>query len=373
MNIKQLSTQPAMVALTTAIACFSPIVYPANLSLAEAKHRLKELDIQIDQTEQALQKAHDQRTSILSALDKAERRVKQDDVKLESIQVKLLSKQRKAKELQLETDKLADTLKKQQNHLSAQVQARYKLGQQHPIQWLISHHDTNDMEQLLTFYHYLVTACQRSIRAINETNAELTTVQRALQYEIATIKKTQRQLYQHQLSSEKNKQHRETLLTQLETLIHHEENKLTVYQQDKKNLTALLLKLVKKSTIQTRHSFSQMRNKLPSPVNTKTFHEMNQGLIFLAKEGSSVNAIYPGEVVFSDWLRGYGLLLIVDHGWGFMTLYAYNQSLHKRKGDTVQQGEQIAEVGHTGTLHQNGLYFEIRHHGKAISPMGWLS
>lgn len=100
---------------------------------------------------------------------------------------------------------------------------------------------------------------------------------------------------------------------------------------------------------------------------------MNQGLIFFANEGMPVNAVSTGKVVFSDWLKGYGLLLIIDHGQGFMTLYAHNQSLFKQKGDNVQRGEQIATVGHSGGIKQNGLYFEIRQRGKAVPPLKWLT
>ena len=99
---------------------------------------------------------------------------------------------------------------------------------------------------------------------------------------------------------------------------------------------------------------------------------MNQGVTFFADEGTVVNSVYPGKVVFSDWLKGYGLLLIIDHGQGFMTLYAHNQSLFKRTGQMVKQSEPIASVGHTGGIRQNGLYFEIRVKGKAVPPMTWL-
>jgi murein hydrolase activator len=100
---------------------------------------------------------------------------------------------------------------------------------------------------------------------------------------------------------------------------------------------------------------------------------MNQGITFFAAEGTPVYAVYSGKIVFSDWLNGYGLLLIIDHGQGFMTLYAHNQSLFKRKGSTVGTGEQIAAVGHSGGIKQNGLYFEVRKHGKTVSPREWLS
>jgi septal ring factor EnvC (AmiA/AmiB activator) len=118
-----------------------------------------------------------------------------------------------------------------------------------------------------------------------------------------------------------------------------------------------------------------MRRKLPRPVqnNSNSFEKMNQGLMFFANEGEPVSSVYPGKVVFSDWLRGYGLLLIIDHGNGFMTLYAHNQSLYKHKGDTVHQGESIASVGHSGGILKNGLYFEVRQRGKAVPPLEWLS
>ena len=100
---------------------------------------------------------------------------------------------------------------------------------------------------------------------------------------------------------------------------------------------------------------------------------MNQGVTFFAKEGAPVLAVHSGKVVFSDWLNGYGLLLILDHGDGFMTLYANNEALFKQKGDSVTQGDQIATVGHSGGIKQNGLYFEVRQRGKAISPLAWMS
>lgn len=105
----------------------------------------------------------------------------------------------------------------------------------------------------------------------------------------------------------------------------------------------------------------------------RSFRKMHQGVTFFAEEGAVVTAVYPGKIVFSDWLKGYGLLLIIDHGQGFMTLYAHNQSLFKRKGQYVNQNEQIASVGHSGGIKQNGLYFEIRLKGKAVPPLNWLS
>ena len=96
-----------------------------------------------------------------------------------------------------------------------------------------------------------------------------------------------------------------------------------------------------------------------------------EGILISAKAGTSVEAIHHGRVVFSDYLRGHGLLVIVDHGDGYMSLYAHNQSLLKETGDWVSSGETISRVGNTGGQAQAGLYFEIRHQGKPTDPIKW--
>ena len=88
--------------------------------------------------------------------------------------------------------------------------------------------------------------------------------------------------------------------------------------------------------------------------------------------GSKVNAVYPGKVIFADWLRGYGLMLAIDHGKGDMTFYGYNQTLLKKVGDSVQANEAIALVGDSGGQSQSGLYFEIRRKGTPTNPRTWL-
>jgi septal ring factor EnvC (AmiA/AmiB activator) len=85
-----------------------------------------------------------------------------------------------------------------------------------------------------------------------------------------------------------------------------------------------------------------------------------------------VKAVAGGRVVFADWLRGFGNLMIIDHGSAYMTLYANNEALYKRVGDPVRSGETIATVGNSGGNPDSGLYFELRHEGKALDPLGWV-
>jgi septal ring factor EnvC (AmiA/AmiB activator) len=98
-----------------------------------------------------------------------------------------------------------------------------------------------------------------------------------------------------------------------------------------------------------------------------------QGAQIEAAEGTEVRAIHHGRVVFADWFRGQGLLIIIDHGDGYMSLYSHNKSLLRETGDWVTVGEPIATIGNSGGLSEYGLYFEIRHRGKASNPARWCA
>ena len=97
-----------------------------------------------------------------------------------------------------------------------------------------------------------------------------------------------------------------------------------------------------------------------------------QGLDILAPVGTPVHAVSPGQIVFSDWLRGFGLLVIIDHGNDYMSLYGNTEALYKTQGDLVEGGELIAEAGNSGGRQQPGIYFEIRHRGQPIDPEPWI-
>ncbi|MDR0634499.1 MAG: peptidoglycan DD-metalloendopeptidase family protein [Azoarcus sp.] len=129
-------------------------------------------------------------------------------------------------------------------------------------------------------------------------------------------------------------------------------------------------------------SFAQLRGRLNFPVTGELIGRFGspragqgttwRGVFIRAANGAEVRAVSDGEVVFSDWLRGYGNLLIVDHGGGYLSIYGNNDALYKEVGDTVRGGEGVASVGASGVEGDSGLYFEIRHRGQAVDPMQWV-
>ncbi|ERB63492.1 hypothetical protein N779_20545 [Vibrio coralliilyticus OCN008] len=127
---------------------------------------------------------------------------------------------------------------------------------------------------------------------------------------------------------------------------------------------------------------AKRKGRLPWPLKGKILHNYGsrqtgqinwKGMVIDANYGQSVKAVYSGTVVFSDYLRGYGLVILLDHGKGDMTLYGFNQSLLKKEGDKVSAGETIALAGDTGGQPQASLYFEIRRNSKTQNPKGWLT
>lgn len=363
---------------TLLIACLilqAPSMHAESSAMAQTKTKLKQLDLKISHLKQILNNAHDKTALLSHELANTEKKISMAVQDLHNIQQNLGDKQNKIKGLEQQASLLREQLHTQQALLAKHVRARYTMGEFQPLKWLLNQDNPDTTSRLLTFYQYIVQSRQHIIGHVQETQHHLALNQTKLQQEIIEQKRLQQDLSQHQQKLLQDKLYSTAIIQTLNKDILNQQQELVESQQNKDNLARLLKSLTQQSIIQNQRPFLYSRTKLPRPINARgnSLQKVNQGLVFYAREGTPVAAVYPGKVVFSDWLKGYGLLLIIDHGQGFMTLYAHNQSLFKRKGDVVTQGEQIATVGHSGGIKQNGLYFEIRRSGKAIPPLAWLS
>lgn len=342
--------------------------------MTQTKNKLKQLESQMTQLQHHLNHAHDQQSVLKNELMRTEQQIQTSAKKLTQAQQSVANKQQQITQLQQKIAALNLQLQTQQQLLARHIIARYKMGENQPLKWLFNQDASFTLDRLITFYQYVVHSRQQVMTDVKKTQASLDFNQKKLNQDLLEQKRLQQELLVHQQTLDQDKRRRISLMQSITHDIENKQQTLKAYQVNKANLSRLLTTLTQQSVIQTRRPFAQMRRKLPKPIKDYTQHlqKMNQGLIFFASEGTSVTSIFPGKIVFSDWLNGYGLLLIVDHGWGFMTLYANNNALIRHQGDIVNQGDKIATVGHTGTLKQNGLYFEIRHQGKAINPLEWI-
>ncbi|KTC98248.1 murein hydrolase activator EnvC family protein [Legionella erythra] len=346
-----------------------------NARVTQTKSRLKQLDNQINKLKQTLATAHDKRGTLTRELEGTEKQIGENVRHLRSIQNNMASKQQRINALQAHVNELNKQLAAQQQLLAQHIRTRYKMGEYQPLKWLLNQDDPYTVSRLLTFYQYLVHSRQTIIDEIATTRKNLTINQDNLKTELAEQERLQHKLHAHQQQLEQNKRYHTAVIHTINQDIQSKQHTLSEYQRNKDNLSRLLKTLATESIARPKQPFTVMRHKLPRPVQVarNAVQRLNQGVTFFAGEGTPVHAVYPGKVVFSDWLNGYGLLMIIDHGQGFMTLYAHNQSLFKHKGTYVMQGETIAAVGHSGGLKQNGLYFEVRQRGKAVPPLDWLS
>lgn len=344
-------------------------------ALNQAKNKLKQLDTEISKLRKTLSSAHDKRGLLNQELAANEKKIGKAIQTLRSIQQDMTSKRQTINSLQQRVNELNKQLANQQKLLAEHIRIRYKMGGYQPIKWILNQDDPWSITRLLTFHQYLVQSRQTLINDIDTTKRKLTENQDYLTQEIKNQEILEKQWHENQDKLEKNKYYHTAVIQTLNTDIQSKQLILSEFERNKENLSRLLntLDTQEKNIPINKQPFTHMRHKLIAPIQkAQSVQKTNQGITFTAGEGTPVYAVYSGKIVFSDWLNGYGLLLIIDHGQGFMSLYAHNQSLFKHKGTTISQGEQIASVGHSGGSKESGLYFEVRQHGKPIPPLNWL-
>lgn len=290
----------------------------------------------------------------------------------------------------LHTEKTA-----QSKILEQAIRAAYMAGNQSAIELLLNQEDVSSSARML-HYHRLFTQAQLdNISRFQQTLDDIQSVNESLESRAADLEAEQSTLGDSLQSLIDSKQKRELALNQLRSEIASRSSELERLEMDQVRLQELITEINRAvadiPTAMRRSPFDEQLGKLPMPVTGTIINRFGsrygdgdltrQGITIAVSEGTPVQAIHPGRVVFSDWLRGTGLLVIVDHGDGYMSLYGANQALSKRAGDWVDVGDVVATSGVANELSGNrgdnraqaGMYFEIRHHGEAQNPARWFS
>ena len=356
----------------------------ADDKAAEQK-KLDALKSRIQSLQQQLQnntKDRDQQSAALRkteiAAGKLRRQINDSEQQLQLLQQELaeLNSQRK----QLQRSKQA-----QQKLIIQHINTAYRLGREEHIKLLLNEQDPADFNRLLIYHDYFLQA-----RA-DKVNTYLDTIANLNQVELSIATKKQQQLAQQDAlkgqQSELKQQinQRKLALADIGKAISSEQKQLNKLEQERKALQKVISSLeqaiAELDLPGNSQPFAKSQGKLAWPVRgvlKKRFGNIRKadirwnGWLLSAKSGSPVSVIYHGRVVFSDYLRGHGLLLIIDHGDGYLSLYAHNQVLLKEAGDWVQTGELISRVGNSGGLSDSALYFEIRKDSKPRNPSKWL-
>ena len=267
------------------------------------------------------------------------------------------------------------------NHLAA----AYRLTGEDFLKLLLNQQDPDQLDRMMHYHRYFAQARSDAIDAYKKTLTEIAANAEATQQREQALAQQQRNLDAERDELRSKRQGRERLLASLKTEMQGKADERTQLTEDRKRLESLITELQRRAQRGEVASgaFARAKGKLPWPTAGKVAHRFGQdrsggllkwqGIFIDAPEGTPVTAVHSGRIAYSDWFRGFGLLTIIDHGNGFMSLYAHSDVLYKQIGDTVTAGETIATTGRSGGQTESGLYFEIRSNGTAIDPLVWLS
>ena len=285
-----------------------------------------------------------------------------------------------------EHDQLQLSLAQQRQALGAQIKAAYLFGRQQTLQLILSQQTPDTLGRTLAYYDYFHKARVNQITQFNDQLQKLQRLTTSIEEQTEDLRALQRQTNQKKQGLERAKAQRAPLLVALRKELVDQDRRLQHLQTSERDLTNLIEKLRKAladlpAEMQDSKPFSKLKGQLYWPLQGRLLARYGDsrntselawnGVLIGAKVGSEVAAVSHGRVAFADWLNGFGLLLIIDHGGGYMTLYGYNQSLFKEVGDWVSKGEVIASVGNSGGHTEQALYFEIRSNGKPVDPNIW--
>jgi septal ring factor EnvC (AmiA/AmiB activator) len=351
----------------------------------ETRKQLQQLNKEISKLRNMLSGFKGQRSDLQTSLQKSEVDIGQVQKKINSIQQQLQTEQAQLQALQLKRKNLNGAKDEQKTFIEQQVLAAYQVGQQKKIKILLNQEQPDKVSRALTYYDYFNQARTEQIESYINIISELNVIEPKIIETTQQLSQAKKQLGEAHSTLLSSKKSREINLLKINSAIKNNDQRLQKINRDRLELEKLLAAVERTlsniSIPKDYQPFVKLKGKLPWPVAGKPSNRFGryrsgtslrwQGLTIPSKEGSRVEAIHSGRIVFADWLRGSGLLVIIDHGDGYMSLYAHNQSLLKEIGDWVNPGDTISTVGNSGGQQQSGLYFEIRHNGKPADPKHW--
>nr|VFJ53058.1 MAG: Septal ring factor EnvC, activator of murein hydrolases AmiA and AmiB [Candidatus Kentron sp. FM]VFJ56346.1 MAG: Septal ring factor EnvC, activator of murein hydrolases AmiA and AmiB [Candidatus Kentron sp. FM]VFK11180.1 MAG: Septal ring factor EnvC, activator of murein hydrolases AmiA and AmiB [Candidatus Kentron sp. FM] len=290
--------------------------------------------------------------------------------------------QKQLKELRRQRNRKTKELAMQRRDLARQILFSYAMGRQDYLKIFLNQEDPSKMARVLTYYRYFNRA---RAEQINETRLRLDRLgilEQEIDRKTLLLDELKRTKEQAGRNLKKLFERRKAVVAKIEGEISRDDRQLARLEQNKNRIEGLITNIRRESKpFENKKPFRNLRGRLEWPTVGLLLNDFGakrdvgglrwQGVRIAANTGQPVRAISHGRVVFADWLRGFGLLLIIDHGNGYMSLYGQNQSLYKQPGEQVETGEVIAGVGNSGAQGADGLYFEIRHQGRPRNPALW--
>ncbi|WP_439886580.1 murein hydrolase activator EnvC family protein [Pseudomonas sp. MBLB4123] len=386
---------------------------------ADAQKQLEAARADVAELKKLLQQLQQERSGVQNDLQKTETEMGQLEQQVKGLQQELRQSEEEIQRLDSEKKKLQGARLEQQRLIGIQARAAYQGGRQEYLKLLLNQQNPEQFSRTLTYYDYLSEARMEQLALFNETLRQLHNVEQDIASQQALLQERKSALDSRREQLAQARQERRQVLAKLNREFSARDRKLKARQQEQQQLARVLKTIEETLARQAREAeqarqrallaarerqsapavggasgplvsagaafggpFAKARGKLPWPVDGRLVARYGtprggdarakwDGVLIGAAAGSQVRAVHGGRVVFADWLRGAGLLVILDHGNGYLSLYGHNQSLLKDPGDLVKAGEAIATVGTSGGQDTPALYFAIRQQGRPSDPAQW--
>lgn len=353
---------------------------------AATKRKLEAVREAMRELEAARAATRGERTSLLGELREQEFEVARVARELNALDGELRGKQAELDALAEQARALEARLDAQREQVAALLRSAYALGRHGQLRLLFAPEDAGDVARLLGYHRYLQNDRSRRIRELGAQLLALAQLRQALEQVRTALAATRAEREREAQALDAARGERRARLAALEASLSDQRARLGALGRDEKALLELLARLRDAiadvpSVLAGSEPFGSRRGRVPWPLVGRLDARFGspgadgrtlEGLVIGAEAGREVRAVGHGRVAYADWLKGYGLLAIVDHGDGWMSLYAHNEALLRDVGDWVESGDAIATVGSSGGRRDVALYFELRRHGQPIDPLPWL-
>lgn len=368
-------------------------------ALASRQDELDNLRKRIASLQQELEKTSESKSEVADALRESERAISDSNRKLAELELQHRAADQTLGVLQQQARQLEQNMHGQQRQLEKLLYQQYLGGKQEYLKLLLNNQDPNQTAREMQYYEYIARSRAAWLKSLRANLAQLQTVTTQTQQKSAEIAALQAEQNSQKQILERDKRTHKQVLDKIALQLKQQRREIGRLQRDENRLARLVEKLSRmlaqpkgKGVFKNDRlpddrfdgkPFEQLKGMLALPVKGEVTNKYGstrpdstvlwKGLFMRASANQPVKAVAAGRVVFADWLRGFGNLLIIDHGKGYMSLYGNNETLYKQVGDLLRGGDTVAAVGNSGGNEDSGLYFELRHEGKPLDPAKWIA
>lgn len=374
-----------MLALVVLLAALQPALAGAAEDVRAREAELKKLRGALSELRDDLQKDIRRRDELSASLRDAEKKEAVAARRLQSIRAEQKSNQAQRLDLRSQRDVEEDRLAGEREALAGQLRAAYINGRGERLKLLLNEQDPAKLGRQMVYYDYLNRARTRRIDKVLSHLEEIRRLDQALQEVAGRLERLEGEAEAEVAARAQAREERTLVLARMREKITRQADEIARLEAEEAALASLIQNLqsvMRDFPAQGEQPFTALRGKLGWPVNGQLVHDFGQqragesirwnGVVVEADRGAPVRAVARGRISYADWLPGLGLLVILDHGGGYLSLYAHNDTINREVGEWVQPGDVIATVGESGGRRSPALYFEIRKGARPENPHRWF-